>query len=138
MSEHEPAQPAGRRRLVGAAILLAACTALATIAIVAMEESVVYYLTPTEAVQEGQTDRDIRVGGLVVDGSMAEDAQRSTLSITDGDTDMTIAYAGRFPDMIREGEGAVVDGRWVNGVFVGEEVLMRHSNEYRAPEEASP
>jgi cytochrome c-type biogenesis protein CcmE len=118
---------------VGLAVLVAAGLGVVALGIATANESVTYYLTPTEAVRSG-SERDLRVGGLVADGSIEESRDGSSLVLSDGDTDMRVVFAGRLPDVIQEGQGAVVDGRWrMSGTFVGTAVVMQHSNEYRAP-----
>lgn len=122
---------------VGLGLLVVACTGVGVLGVIAANESVTYYLTPTEAV--ASPDRTgMRVGGLVVTGSIDETAEQSSLVITDGTTDLTVLYEGRVPDVILEGQGAVVEGRFTaGGDFVGTAIVMRHSNEYRAPDGGS-
>lgn len=138
LSDRWRSWPRARRRSV--LVLLAVCAALAAIAgtIAADDDGLVYYRTPTEVMyaDSAATGETVRVGGLVVAGSVRESAESSSLVLTDGSTDVEVQYAGRMPDVVQEGQGAVVEGRWQStGVLQAEEVVMRHSNEYRAPEE---
>lgn len=122
----------GRRRWL--IVLLTACTALAAVGIIGANDAVTYYLTPSEAAAAEHSGRDVRIGGLVVDGSITVSADESSLVLTDGTTQMRVLYAGRLPDVVLEGQGAVVEGSWGSGgEFRGTSVVMRHSNEYRAP-----
>ncbi|MCW4384779.1 cytochrome c maturation protein CcmE [Salinibacterium sp. SYSU T00001] len=124
----------GARRRLSIAALVAASLGLGAVGLLANDGALIYYRTPTEAVAEGYGDGLVRVGGLVVVGSVREAVEESTLVITDGVTRVRVAYPGRFPDSVREGEGAVVEGRWTrSGVLLGEQLLFRHSNEYRPP-----
>ncbi|WP_166375952.1 cytochrome c maturation protein CcmE [Aeromicrobium phragmitis] len=121
---------------MSAAILAAAAAGLVAVGAFAAGDGMVYYRTPSEVMQQASADTVIRVGGLVVEGSMEESSTASTLVLTDGVREVTVHYPGRFPDVVQEGEGAVVEGRWTpEGVLHGREVLLRHSNEYRPPEE---
>jgi cytochrome c-type biogenesis protein CcmE len=126
--------PERRRRWLGVAGLAVIVAALGGLATVTAEEAVVYYRTPTEAVVDAASDGPERIGGLVVVGSVRETEDRTRLELTDGATRIDVELAGPLPAVVREGEGAVVHGHWVGDVFVGEEIVMRHSNEYRAPE----
>jgi cytochrome c-type biogenesis protein CcmE len=126
--------PRSPRARFGLAALVACCLGLAALGIIAATESVTYYLTPSEAVRETQRDQTLRVGGLVVEGSIVESSDTSSLLLSDGDTEMRVQYEGRLPDVIVEGQGAVVEGAWtLAGDFLGRDIVMRHSNEYRAP-----
>lgn len=119
-------------------VLTAACAGLVAILGYAADDGLTYYRTPTEVVYTHTVDDDqtVRVGGLVVAGSVSEAAEGSRLLLSDGATDVEVLYPGRLPDVVREGQGAVVEGRWQStGVLRGEQVVMRHSNEYRAPEQ---
>ncbi|RWZ67994.1 cytochrome c maturation protein CcmE [Labedella populi] len=127
-----------RRRAIASTILVASCVGLGALALTGANESVTFYLTPTEAIDAGRLDREVRVGGFVVEGSLDEGDSRSSLVLSDGESDMRVVYPGRLPDVIQEGQGAVVVGSWgADDVFLGTEIVMRHSNEYRAPEPGS-
>ncbi|GAA4431274.1 hypothetical protein GCM10023169_35640 [Georgenia halophila] len=143
-----------RRRSV--AVLVLAAAGLTAIGVdAADDDGLVYYRTPSEAagapagavtgagggsatVSEAGAGAAagselVRVGGLVVPGSVDETADGATLLLTDGATDVEVTYDGRLPPTVREGEGAVVEGRYDDaGVLVAERLLMRHSNEYEA------
>lgn len=127
------------RRNVSTAVLLAVCASLGVLAVRAADDGMVYYRTPTEVMSADRVEGSVRVGGLVVSGSVAESSTESTLLLTDGATQVEVNYPGRLPDIVREGEGAVVEGRWgPDGVLRAEELLLRHSNEYRSPQDVSP
>lgn len=101
------------------------------------DEGMTYYRTPSEAAGL-ELDEQVRLSGLVVVGSMTRSGSQSSFLLTDGAADVTVRYDGALPATVREGEGAVVDGRLVGGGVVhADEVLLRHSNEYR-PAGADP
>lgn len=128
-----------RGRRFSAAILVTACCALGAIASFAGEDGLVYYRTPTEVVHDDSGSEAVRVGGLVVTGSIELSETESTLLLTDGATQIPVTYPGRLPAVVQEGQGAVVEGIMRrDGVLQGEELLLRHSNEYRAPAEGKP
>jgi len=126
-----------RRRRIG--LLGAACAALLVLGWWASADGLTYYLTPSEAKAGGYPDGTLRVGGLVVSGSLQEADERSTLLLTDGASDIVVSYPGRMPAVVVEGQGAVAEGTFDDaGVLHAERLLMRHSNEYRAPEGPAP
>src|SRR5699024_2845152 len=105
-------------------------------AISASRDGMTYYRTPSETAGQVTNEATMRLGGLVLPGSLVQSDEVSTLTLSDGATDVSVAYEGRVPALVQEGEGAVVHGSFdSDGVFWAEEILLRHSNEYRAPEE---
>lgn len=122
------------RRWVPAAVLAAAVAGVAAVGASAMDDGLTYYQTPTEAVRGLTGDVEVRLSGVVVPGTIVQEGEGSRLMITDGATDVLVTYPGPVPDVLREGEGAVVTGRLGDdGVLAASELVLRHSNEYRAP-----
>lgn len=131
------AGPSNRRprTTVHIAIIAAACLGLTAIGVHAAADGMAYYRTPTEVMTSVQPERGtLRVAGLVVRGTVTETDDYSTLVLSDGATDLLVRYQGRFPDVLREGEGALVEGTVSNGTLTATRILLRHSNEYQAPE----
>jgi cytochrome c-type biogenesis protein CcmE len=105
-----------------------------------LSENLVYYWSPTELVQAGSKAHaaTIRLGGLVEPGSMDWDPgkQRLAFRVTDGANTVPVSCTGAPPQMFREGIGVVVEGEFSHeGVFHTDRVMVKHSNEYRAPED---
>ena len=104
-----------RRYLIGALIIVGG---LAYLIYGAMQEAVVYFVTPTELRAETPAaDRFLRVGGMVLPGSLEKDLDRRTFRfrITDGQESIAVFYQGVPPDLFSEGKGAVVEGRLGTG-----------------------
>lgn len=128
--------PAGRSRRRYLVVLVAACLGVGLLAASASNDGMTYYRTPSEASGQIVAAETMRLGGLVLPGTMAAGDDLSTMRLSDGATDITVHYRGRMPALVQEGEGAVVHGAFdADGVFQAEEILLRHSNEYRAPTE---
>lgn len=105
-----------------------------------MDDSIVYFLTPTELHAKGTkaVDAPVRLGGMVKAGSVAWDAKAIDLRfvVTDGTRDVPVRSRGAPPQMFRDGIGVVVEGRWrKDGTFDSSSLMVKHSNEYRAPTE---
>lgn len=103
-----------------------------------VEENLVYFLTPGELVAKGDKaiDRPVRLGGQVVPGSVQWDANALDLRfrVTDGTREVVVHSSGAPPQMFRAGIGVVVEGRYGRtGVFESHSLMVKHSNEYRAP-----
>lgn len=128
------------RRTIRVGVLVAACAGLAGLGVAAADgDGMSYYRTPGELASSTRPGDSVQLGGLVLDGSVEETVQESTMTLTDGAVDVTVRYPGRLPDVVREGEGAVVHGTMgPDGVIAAEEIVLRHSNEYSAPEREAP
>jgi len=103
-------------------------------------DNLVYYLSPTELAARGEAAHtaSVRLGGVVVPESVRWNADALDLRfrIGDGDTEMEVHSRGAPPQMFRDGIEVVVEGRLSGeGVFESTNLMVKHSNEYRAPEE---
>ncbi|MBI4514028.1 MAG: cytochrome c maturation protein CcmE [Gemmatimonadetes bacterium] len=102
-------------------------------------KSLVYFWTPTELLAKGGSayGTAVRLGGMVVPGSVEWNAETRDLRfrLTDGDTTVPVESRGAPPQMFAEGIGVVVEGVFTPaGVFRSHNVMVKHSSEYRAPE----
>jgi cytochrome c-type biogenesis protein CcmE len=101
-------------------------------------ENLVYFFTPEELMARGDRAYDVpvRLGGQVVPGSVVWNAQAVDLrfKISDGVKTVAVHSTGAPPQMFRDGIGVVVEGRYHRGgTFESTSVMVKHSNEYRAP-----
>jgi cytochrome c-type biogenesis protein CcmE len=119
------------RYLIGGMIIVGG---LAYLIYGAMQEAVVYFVTPTELRSETTPpDRFLRIGGMVLPGSLQKDLGRRTFRfrITDGQQSIAVHFQGVPPDLFSEGKGAVVEGRLGgDGVFMASTVMAKHAEEY--------
>lgn len=128
-----------RRRLwiiAAAAVVLAGAAGLASLA---LRDAMVFFYAPGDIAEAPpEPGQRIRVGGLVVDGSVERPAAGgANFSVTDGRADLRIIYAGSLPDLFREGQGIVAEGSFDDrGVFVARTVLAKHDESYMPPEVA--
>ena len=104
-----------------------------------LEKNVVFFLTPQELLAKGDAGVGVpvRLGGQVKPGSMTWDAQTLDLrfTVTDGAREVQVHSTGAPPQMFRDGMGVIVEGRHgAGGVFEATSLMVKHSNEYRAPE----
>ncbi|QGN49905.1 cytochrome c maturation protein CcmE [Micromonospora sp. WMMD558] len=117
------------------ALLVAGAVAagLAVLAGKGLDESLVYYRTPSEVVA-GQVavNQDLRIGGTVVPGSVHRAGTATRLRLTDGSADVEVVHEGALPDMFGEGRDAVVEGLLdADRVLHAQRVIASHDNEYR-------
>jgi cytochrome c-type biogenesis protein CcmE len=109
--------------------LLAAATALV---LTAFSNNLVFFYSPTElkrmAVKPGA---EVRIGGLVELKSVKHHGRHVDFRVTDGKNDIPVAYTGVLPDLFREGQGVVVQGRLQpDGLFAASTVLAKHDERY--------
>lgn len=106
----------------------------------AFQGNLVFFFTPTQVAEhEAPIDRKFRLGGLVEEGSVVRESDGLTVrfGVTDTARTVTVLYTGILPDLFREGQGVVTQGRLgPDGLFRAEEVLARHDETYMAPEVA--
>ena len=113
----------------------------AALVLTAFEDSVVYFHSPTDIATKTdiRKDRRLRLGGLVKQGSWhkASDGLTHKFFVTDTAHDIRVAYKGIMPDLFREGQGVVMEGRLQpDGSFRADEVLAKHDENYMPKEVA--
>jgi cytochrome c-type biogenesis protein CcmE len=120
-------------------LLVVAVTALAAIGLLAaagLDDSLVYYRSPSEASSLSAADGRVRLGGLVQGGSVVHDGDAVRFVLTDGVADVEVVHRGDPPGVFQEGQGALVEGTFgADGVFRSDLLIVKHSNEYEAPAE---
>jgi cytochrome c-type biogenesis protein CcmE len=122
--------------IIGGAVVLLAV--FAWLLFGGLEKNVVFFLTPKELLAKGHdgVGVPVRLGGQVKPGSMTWDAKTLDLrfTVTDGIKEIPVHSTGAPPQMFRDGMGVVVEGRVGQaGVFQATNLMVKHSNAYRAP-----
>jgi len=122
--------------IIGGAVVLVAV--FAWLLFGGLEKNVVFFLTPKELLAKGRdgVGVPVRLGGQVKPGSMTWDAKSLDLrfTVTDGIKEIPVHSTGAPPQMFRNGMGVVVEGRVGQaGVFQATNLMVKHSNAYRAP-----
>ena len=135
----DPKRPMRRRdqRLMIIGVAGAVLVLAATLTFAGLRDSVVYFVAPSELSTKAEPGQRIRLGGLVVDGTVLTQAGITTFSVTDGATVVQVRYEGQLPDLFREGQGVVCEGSWRPGqAFEAERVLAKHDENYMPREVA--
>ncbi|HLO78530.1 MAG TPA: cytochrome c maturation protein CcmE [Magnetospirillum sp.] len=128
-----------QRRLYFVVLGLLAVGAAAALVLTALRQDIVFFFSPTEIVEakvptEG---RRIRLGGLVEQGSVAKEGATVRFRVTDGAHVVPVVFSGLLPDLFREGQGVVTEGKMGrDGVFLAAEVLAKHDENYMPKEVA--
>ena len=132
--------PKRRNRLILIALLVMGVGISTSLALVALRENINLFFSPTQIANgEAPLDRMMRIGGLVVEGSVERDPESLQISfdLTDGANAVTVLYTGILPDLFREGQGIVAMGRLQpDNNVLADEVLAKHDETYMPPEVA--
>lgn len=103
----------------------------------ALSQNINLFFTPTQlAGGQAPEAQLIRIGGMVAEGTVLRDPQslKVAFDVTDFENQVRVTYEGILPDLFREGQGVVVQGRVTNGQFLASEVLAKHDENYMPPE----
>ncbi|MGR9071890.1 MAG: cytochrome c maturation protein CcmE [Gammaproteobacteria bacterium] len=133
-------KPERRQRLLFILLMVSGVGIAAAFALKAFNENLMYFFSATE-VAEGKAPKNavFRLGGMVVVGSVDRTGKdlRVRFDLTDFSRRVTVEYTGILPDLFREGQGIVAKGRLNGkGVFIADEVLAKHDENYMPPEVA--
>ena len=114
--------------------------ALATLFVLkALDEKIVFFYTPSKLFEKEEDKMQyIRVGGLVKEKSIyfSDDGLKVNFMITDNKKNVNVMFEGILPDLFRENQGVVAEGRFdqEKKIFLAEKVLAKHDENYMPPE----
>ncbi len=133
-------KPERKQRLLVVVFILVVAGLVVGLLSYALRENINLFYTPSQvAAGEAPTNQQIRVGGMVVIGSFqrAKDSLDNTFLVSDGSANLLVHYSGILPDLFAEDEAAVATGiLGEDGVFLAQQVLAKHDEEYTPPEVA--
>ncbi len=125
------------QRLVLVAAAAVAVLAAVLLAMLGLKDRAAFFYTPADiAAGKAAEGKAMRLGGMVVPGSIrrAGDGVTIGFSVTDGDATTPVTYRGIVPDLFREGSGVVAEGRMRSGTFVADNILAKHDERYMPPQ----
>jgi len=133
-----------RRRLYILGLFLLGLGTATALTLTAFQDNLVFFYSPSDlAAKQIPPERTFRLGGLVEVGSIARggaDSGRTVevrFAITDLEKSVPVLYAGILPDLFREGQGVIANGKLgTDGVFRARELLAKHDENYMPPEVA--
>jgi cytochrome c-type biogenesis protein CcmE len=133
-------KPLRKRRLTFVILITLGLGASVALGLFAMNENINYFYSPKQIIEDKPPlGVLIRLGGLVVEGSVKRDAKtlKANFQLTDNAESVWVSYEGILPDLFREGQGIVTMGKLQkNGTFIASEVLAKHDETYMSPEVA--
>ena len=131
--------PRKKRILMVCAILVGISISVILI-LTAFEKNLMYFYSPTEIINgDAPKARSFRIGGLVVTDSVIRNSDDLKVSfiLTDTVNKVKVIYEGILPDLFREGQGIVANGKLQSdNIFIAEQVLAKHDENYMPPEVA--
>jgi len=131
--------PRKKRILMVCAILVGISISVILI-LTAFEKNLMYFYSPTEIINgDAPKARSFRIGGLVVTDSVIRNSDDLKVSfiLTDMVNEVKVIYEGILPDLFREGQGIVANGKLQSdNIFIAEQVLAKHDENYMPPEVA--
>jgi cytochrome c-type biogenesis protein CcmE len=130
--------PLRKRRLLIVLFIVAAASAATALVVWALRDNMNFFYAPASIARgEAPRDKTIRVGGMVVPGSVERSASglEIAFTITDYEKDVVVSYQGILPDLFAEGQGIVAVGELQQGNrFRASQVLAKHDENYMPPE----
>ncbi|MCX7342961.1 MAG: cytochrome c maturation protein CcmE [Proteobacteria bacterium] len=125
-----------KQRLIRLLLILGIISGLCLFLAGALRENIVFFKTPTELSNMENNTQKLRLGGLVVTGSIKTTNNCHQFQVTDQINTVTVKYKGRFPDLFREGQGVVAVGTYdaSKKLFMANQLLAKHDQYYRPPQ----
>ena len=132
--------PRRRQRFILAGLLVLGVAVSISLALIALNKNINLFFSPTQVTAgEAPLNSTFRLGGMVVPGSIRrpEDGLIVAFDLTDTVQTVTVVYKGILPDLFRENQGIVAQGRLLtDGTFEAQQVLAKHDENYMPPEVA--
>jgi cytochrome c-type biogenesis protein CcmE len=129
-----------QQRMLAVGLAAAGLVIATVLTLQAFQENLMFYIEISDVVNgKAPADRNFRVGGLVVDGSVRRvpGELEVEFTLTDLDQQLPVYYNGILPDLFREGQGIIAIGRLNDdGNFAADKVLAKHDENYMPPEVA--
>ena len=129
-----------QQRMLAVGMAVGGLAIAAILTLRAFEENLMFFIDISDVVKgDYPADRNFRVGGLVIEGSVVRKIGELDIefTLTDLEAQLTVVYSGILPDLFREGQGIIAHGRLNDaGKFVADTVLAKHDEKYMPPEVA--
>jgi len=133
--------PHRKQRLIWVSLIVVLSSAAIGLVAFALRDNINLFYPPSDVVAgKAPVDRNIRLGGMVVEGSIERSDTSLTTEfwVTDYEASVAVRYTGILPDLFDEGQGMVAEGRLDEaGVLIASQVLAKHDENYMPPEVAA-
>ena len=119
-----------RMRIIFISCGLTVLLVTTTILLVAFRSGIEFYKSPSQLLEVKDSSIRLRVGGLVLRGSVENIGVNNSFVITDGNKEVEVQFVGVLPDLFAEGRGVIVRGQLKDNVFIASQVLAKHDEKY--------
>ena len=130
--------PLRKQRLYGVSLIVLLSSAAIGLVAFALRDNINLFYPPSEvAAGNAPADRNIRLGGMVVEGSIerSETSLATQFLVTDYEASVPVRYTGILPDLFAEGQGVVAEGRLnASRELIATQILAKHDENYMPPE----
>lgn len=129
-----------QQRMLALGLVAVGLAVAATLTLRAFKDNMMFFIEISDVIAgDYPKERNFRIGGLVVEGSIEreQDSLDMEFVVTDTRCELPVAYSGVVPDLFRDGQGVVAHGRMDgSGTFVADKIMAKHDENYMAPEVA--
>ena len=129
-----------QQRMLALGLVALGLALAATLTLRAFKDNMMFFIEISDVIAgDYPKERNFRIGGLVVEGSVQreEDSLDMEFMVTDTRCELPVAYSGVVPDLFRDGQGVVAHGRMDgSGTFIADKIMAKHDENYMAPEVA--
>ena len=127
--------PKAKQHTIRLVLILSLVTGICLFLVGALRENIVYFKTPSELLVLADQPKKLRLGGLVVKGTLHSKNSQHSFLVTDEKTTIHVVYSGRLPDLFRENQGIVAIGNYDSSkrIFTANQLLAKHDQYYRPP-----
>ena len=96
----------------------------------ALNSNIVYFISPTELIEQNKINQRLRLGGLVKSNSINVTGTIIIFDVTDGNHSVSVKYEGLLPDLFKEDQGVIVEGKFDSNSFNADNLLAKHDENY--------
>ena len=96
----------------------------------ALNSNIVYFISPTQLIEQNKINQRLRLGGLVKSNSISVIGTIIKFDVTDGNNSVSVKYEGLLPDLFKEGQGVIVEGKFDSNSFNADNLLAKHDENY--------
>ena len=129
-----------QQRMLALGLVAVGLALAATLTLRAFKDNMMFFIEISDVIAgEYPKERNFRLGGLVVEGSIEREVDSLDMAflVTDMRCELPVSYTGVPPDLFRDGQGVVAHGRMGDsGTFVADKIMAKHDENYMAPEVA--
>tara|TARA_B100000927_G_scaffold57887_1_gene44767 strand:- start:916 stop:1326 length:411 start_codon:yes stop_codon:yes gene_type:complete len=126
--------PIRKKRIYNILLVLLFTVSGVSLILYSLNSNLDYFFTPTELKEQNiPIDKRIKIGGMVLEGSVSRNESKIIFIITDYESAVKVEFDGIVPDLFQEGSGVVALGFLNEDIFYAEEVLAKHDENYMPP-----